>query len=105
MTNSLEYTNGRGNNRARRRRKLLILSSAGGWGGDGFDVPCWECGILLEYEDLFCDRIIPSERDGRYSDPDNIAPHCCLCSHRQGQRRTIEIRNGRRNDNGCCQTV
>lgn len=96
MTNSREYTNGRGNNTARRRRKLWLLSPEAGWGGDGVDVPCWECAALCEYEDLHVDRIIPSERHGRY-DRDNIAPHCGPCSHRQGQRRTVAICNERRN--------
>ena len=90
MTNSREYTNCRGNNRQRRARKLWMLSPEAGWGGDGIDVPCWECGVLCEYDDLFIDRIIPAERQGCYH-RENIAPHCGLCSHRQGQRRTVEL--------------
>lgn len=81
----------RGNCRQRRAHKLWLLSSESGWGGDGLDVPCWECGVLIEYEDLIRDRIIPGERGGRYVFS-NLAPHCHPCSHRQGQRRTIAIR-------------
>lgn len=87
--------NDRGNTRDRLRRKLWLLSVEAGWGGDGQDVPCWECGVLCELEDLVADRIIPSERGGRYT-RDNIRPHCCLCSHREGQRACVRILIGRR---------
>lgn len=83
-------TDGRGSSRDRLARKLWLLSPDAGWGGDGTDVPCWECGVLVELIDLVCDRIIPGERGGRYN-RGNIAPHCALCSHRQGQRRTAAI--------------
>lgn len=81
----------RGSSRSRRARKVWLLSVAAGWGGDGETVPCWDCGIILWFEDLFVDRIIPGERRGRYWRC-NIAPHCEWCSCRQGQRRTMEIR-------------
>jgi len=84
-------TNDRGNTAQRRARKLWLLSHEAGWGGDGETVPCWECGMLCEYEDLVADRIISGENGGRYT-RDNIAPHCQLCSCRQGQRRTTELR-------------
>lgn len=81
-------SNQRGNTRDRARRKALLLSPAGGWGGDGETVPCWECGVLCGPVDvdLCVDRIIPAARGGTYWDPDNIAPHCSQCSHRQGNR-------------------
>lgn len=81
----------RGSSRERRARKLWLLSVRAGWGGDGETVPCWECGIILWFEDIFVDRIISGEDGGRY-DRNNIAPHCQLCSCRQGQRRTMAIR-------------
>ena len=83
----------RGSAAERRARKLWLLSPEAGWGGCGRWVPCWECGVLLEYEDIFVDRIIPGERGGRYWRC-NIAPHCALCSCRQGQVRTTELRFG-----------
>lgn len=81
----------RGSAAQRRFRKLWLLSSEAGWGGDGLDVPCHECGVLCEFDDLFVDRLIPGERGGRYA-RDNIAPHCCRCSGRQGQSRTTQLR-------------
>lgn len=81
----------RGSARQRRARKLWLLSPEAGWGGDGVDVPCHECGVLIEFEDLFADRIIPGELGGRYV-RGNLAPHCSLCSGRQGQARTIQLR-------------
>lgn len=77
--------NKRGSSRDRRARKLWLVSEESGWGGDGETVPCWECNVLLEVEDIFADRIIPCIDGGRYT-RDNIAPHCELCSHKQGQR-------------------
>ncbi|QBP32642.1 HNH endonuclease [Mycobacterium phage GodPhather] len=90
--------NARGNSRDRARRRAFLLSPEGGWGGDGETVPCWECGVLCGPDDvdLVCDRIIPGERGGSYFDPGNVAPHCTLCSHRQGQRRTVAITSQRR---------
>lgn len=89
-------TNERGGSPARRARKAWLLSPEAGWGGDGETVPCWEpdCGILVGPGadlDLIADRIVCGEDGGRYT-RDNIAPHCLLCSCRQGQRRTNEIR-------------
>lgn len=81
----------RGSAKNRRARRLWLLTPEAGWGGDGVDVPCWTCGVLLEYVDIFVDRIIPGEREGRYWRC-NIAPHCQLCSCRQGQVRTTVIR-------------
>lgn len=80
----------RGNSMARRRRRIWLLSIEAGWGGDGETVPCWDCGVLLEFDDLFVDRIIRGEDGGRYTN-DNVAPHCCPCSGRQGQARSIAI--------------
>ena len=85
----------RGSSYERRARKLWLLSAAAGWGGDGETVPCWECHVVLEYDDLVADRLVPGEDGGRYT-RDNIAPHCHLCSSRQGQRRTVLIMATRR---------
>lgn len=94
-TNGRCNTNERGSSYERRRRKLWLISPESGWGGDGHDVPCWECGVLVELEDLIADRIIGGEVGGRYT-RDNIAPHCPLCSGQQGQRRTVAIIAARR---------
>jgi hypothetical protein len=77
--------NERGSSYTRRARKAWLLSPAAGWGGDGIDVPCWTCGVLVGTDlELFADRLIPACQGGTYR-RDNIAPHCALCSHRQGQ--------------------
>lgn len=77
--------NQRGSSYDRAARKSWLLSPAAGWGGDGETVPCWTCGVLCGPNDveLFADRIIPAVGGGTYR-RDNIAPHCDLCSHRQG---------------------
>lgn len=82
----------RGSSYDRARRKAWLLSPEAGWGGDGQTVPCWECGVLCGPDDvdLIADRIIPGEYGGTYARP-NLAPHCGLCSCRQGQRRTTTI--------------
>ena len=68
-----------------------MLSPTAEWGGDGVTVPCWECGVLVGDDlELFCDRIIPAARGGTY-ERSNIAPHCAVCSHRQGQKATVLI--------------
>lgn len=90
-------TNERGSAADRRARKLWLVSAAAGWGGDGQDVPCWECGVLVELEDLIADRIVGGEDGGRYT-RDNIAPHCPRCSGQQGQRRTTTIVAARRRE-------
>lgn len=94
-TNGRCNTNERGSSYERRARKAWLLSVAAGWGGDGESVPCWECDVLVEAEDLIADRIIAGEHGGRYVRA-NIAPHCPLCSGRQGQRRTVAIVNAKR---------
>lgn len=95
MTNSREPRSGRGNNGQRRRRKLWLLSPAAGFGGDDKSVGCSDCPAILTFETLFVDRIVSGEAGGRYANG-NIKPHCGPCSHRQGQRRTVEICNARR---------
>lgn len=85
----------RGNSVSRRARRLWFLSVEAGWGGDGETVPCWECCVLLEFEDIFTDRIIRGEDGGTYR-RDNVAPHCCRCSGRQGQARSIQLILARR---------
>lgn len=87
----------RGSAANRRARKRWLLSPEAQWGGDGETVPCWECGVLCGPDDvdLVADRVIPGERGGTYA-RDNIAPHCSLCSCRQGQRRTTEVLGERR---------
>lgn len=87
--------NQRGSSADRRARKLWLLSPEAGWGGDGTDVPCWECGVLCEIEDLVADRIIPHHQGGTYR-RENLRPQCTLCSHREGQRITTNKRNERR---------
>lgn len=81
----------RGNSYDRQRRRAWLLSPEANFGGDGVKVACWECGALVNDKTMHVDRIVPGEQGGRYV-RDNIRPHCALCSHRQGQRRTVELR-------------
>ncbi|AGT12812.1 HNH protein [Mycobacterium phage Phelemich] len=84
-------SNERGSSYDRRARRAWLLSAASGFGGNGEKVPCWECGTMVNDDTMIVDRIIAGEFGGRYT-RDNIRPHCCGCSGRQGQRRTAEIR-------------
>ena len=81
----------RGSSHARRARRAWLVTPEAGWGGDGETVPCWDCGVVLEPCDIYVDRLVPGEDGGRYT-RDNIGPHCAVCSCRQGQRRTVELR-------------
>jgi len=85
-------SNERGSSYDRRARRTWLLSAAAGFGGDGDKVGCWECGAMVNDRTMIVDRIVPGEFGGRYT-RDNIRPHCCGCSGRQGQRRMIELRS------------
>lgn len=52
---------------------------------------CWECGAQVALATIVVDRIIPGEVGGTY-EYDNIRPHCCTCSCKQGQRATTRRR-------------
>lgn len=92
MKNRCDRDDHRGAASDRRARRAWLLSPEAGWGGDGETVPCWECGVLCGPDDvdLCVDRIIPGERGGTYR-RSNIAPHCALDSHRQGNRRARQL--------------
>ena len=84
-------SNERGSSYDRRARRAWLLSPISGFGGDGTNVQCWECGAFVNDETLVVDRIVPGELGGTYR-RSNIRPHCRTCSCRQGARRTWEIR-------------
>jgi hypothetical protein len=88
--------NQRGSSYDRRARKAWLVSPEAGWGGNGVDVPCHECGVVVGDDlELFADRLVPACQGGTYARA-NIAPHCELCSHRQGQRHTVAVCKARR---------
>lgn len=60
---------------------------------------------MVNDKTLRVDRIVPGELGGTYR-RNNIRPHCCTCSCRQGARRTWEIRraNDPYTDDGICRT-
>lgn len=62
----------RGNAADRRRRKIRFLREY----GDGEICPCVYCGIVLNYETVEADRIIPG---GSYR-WDNVQPSCRACN-------------------------
>jgi hypothetical protein len=90
MSKGRRNSNERGNASNRRARKLWLLNEF----GDGVKAPCWECGTLVDFDTMIVDRITPGEQGGTYR-RNNIRVHCVGCSGRQGQRRTMEIRNVR----------
>lgn len=49
----------RGSAASRRARKIWMLSEAAGFGGDGSKVPCVHCGMILNFDTVEADRIIP----------------------------------------------
>lgn len=87
-------SNERGSSYARRSRRVWLLSPESGWGGDGLEVPCSECGQKVNGKTLIVDRIIPGAQGGRYT-RDNIKPHCPDCSNRQGNRMTQDLRKAK----------
>ena len=62
----------RGNSTDRKRRKLWMLVA---W-GDGVKAPCTHCSMMLDYDSIEADRIVPG---GSYR-RDNIQPACRLCN-------------------------
>lgn len=91
VSRSITGNDARGSSYDRRARREWLVSPAAGHGGDGTKVPCWECGAMVSVKTMCVDRIVPGEAGGRYI-RSNIRPHCALCSHRQGARRTWELR-------------
>lgn len=79
----------RGSSRDRAARKRWLLEAF----GDGESADCHECGVALDFETIYVDRIVPGEQGGRYT-RDNIRPSCCTCSHRQGAAMMLARRNG-----------
>lgn len=62
----------RGNSQDRRRRKMWMLAAF----GDGEKCPCVHCGMMLSYETVEADRIIPG---GSYR-RENVQPACRACN-------------------------
>lgn len=88
-------SNERGSSYDRRTRRAWLVSTAAGFGGDGIKAPCWECGIMLTADEVYADRIVTGEDGGTYRRSNIKGPHCCSCSGRQGQRRTVAINAAR----------
>jgi hypothetical protein len=84
------HVNRRGNTKDRRARRLHLLSAEAGFGGNGVEVPCWECGQLVDYVTLVVDRIVPGSRrtkeypNGGTYERRNIRPQCHACAAAQG---------------------
>jgi 5-methylcytosine-specific restriction endonuclease McrA len=84
-------TNGqdkRGNPTDRRNRKLWLLSEKAPWGGNGEVVPCAlgtqaDCDMLVSYETMEVDRIVPGAEGGRYI-RSNVRPTCVKCNKAAG---------------------
>lgn len=80
-------SNTRGSASQRRARRQALLDRD----GDGVKAPCWECGTLVDFVTLICDRIVPGIRGGRYV-MENLRVHCDPCSHRQACALSAETR-------------
>jgi hypothetical protein len=72
------------NSAKRRANKWWLLSPESGFGGDGQQVRCWECGKMVTFHTLIQDRKRPGWLGGDYRRA-NLAPHCGACSQRQSQ--------------------
>lgn len=70
-------TNARGSAADRRRRKEWLIAN-------GF-TRCHYCLIVLTFESMTVDRIIPGCQGGRYT-RDNIRPACAACNSSEGGR-------------------
>jgi hypothetical protein len=73
VTRGTSNTNARGSSEDRRRRRRFLLETF----GDGTTAPCSfdGCTILLTFETITVDRVIPGALGGRYT-RDNIRPAC-----------------------------
>jgi 5-methylcytosine-specific restriction endonuclease McrA len=76
--------NQRGSAEDRRRRKQWLLDTF----GDGVEVMCHlevsdQCLMVLTFETLTVDRVVPGCLGGRYT-RDNIRPACGPCQDHQG---------------------
>jgi hypothetical protein len=73
VTRGTSNTNARGSSEDRRRRRRFLLETF----GDGTTALCSfdDCTILLTFETVTVDRILPGALGGRYT-RDNIRPAC-----------------------------
>lgn len=71
--------NARGGSEDRRRRKQYLLDEH----GDGKKCACHKCEIMLTFETITVDRIIPGCDGGTYR-RDNIRPACGTCNSSDG---------------------
>lgn len=80
-------TNARGNTRDRATRRRWVLREF----GDGTKAPCVRCGVLVDADTLYVDRIVPGVEGGRYVHG-NIQPHCGPCSSETGAELSLRRR-------------
>lgn len=71
--------NVRGSTKSRAARRLFLLNEF----GDGVRTPCYRCGVLLNYDTMTVDRIIPGCEGGTYR-RNNIRPACAPCNSETG---------------------
>lgn len=91
-------TNGqdkRGNSKDRAARRRYLLSEKAGFGGNGEVVPCAlgivsGCAILVDYQTMEVDRIVPGALGGRYT-RDNIRPTCFACNNHAGHETKRQL--------------
>lgn len=56
-----------------------MLGPVAGFGGDGEKVACVHCGLMLDFETVEADRIVPGSRGGSYR-RENVQPACRQCN-------------------------
>jgi len=74
-------TNSRGSSQERGIRRAWLVTVY----GDGLNVRCFHCGVLLDVTTVSCDRIRPGVLGGTYA-RDNIRPSCVSCNASDGGR-------------------
>jgi len=79
VTRGTTNGNARGSAEDRRRRKQWLLDTF----GDGQRADCYHCAIVLTFDTITVDRIIPGCQGGTYR-RDNIRPSCGFCNSSLG---------------------
>lgn len=94
---STSNANERGNNRDRARRKRNLLERDG-TGPDGWAL-CVTCPIVVDFESMTVDRIVPGCLGGKYGPPTDLSNcriQCERCSRKQGGTYGQERKRARR---------
>lgn len=87
---STSNANLRGNTAARAQRRAWLVTTY----GDGAQVRCFHCRVLVNARTVSCDRIRPGTRGGTYA-RDNLRPSCLDCNVSEGGKLGRALQLGR----------